>query len=430
MNLKISNLAKIKNADIKIDGITVIAGENNTGKSTVGKVLFSLFNSINDIDKKILAERESEIYDCCWFVIRNYIMHNYKGTGLSHNVHRLANEISEEVSKIFQDEKADRNKVYNIVRSKLYEIASIKVDEVEDMVNEIVNKILQLLDISEYKIILEVITRYFNRVFNEQINSLFDIDNRTGLTLNIKGSNIGLTFNHNECTEFDSGISVMHKAIYIDNPFIVDKLSDGNYIGIIGESTKQLLNSDIGYDIMDGIIGTVLSKEKLDKIYKILEEVVPGDIVEKAGGKYFLSDENCEEPVSFENLSAGLKSFVIIKMLLEKNKIKPKDVLILDEPEIHLHPQWQVVYAEIIVLLQKYFDLSVVVTTHSPYFLDAINLYSIKHGIDSKVNYYLSSVKAVMASMEQVTENIDRIYEKMSTPLDYLDTLRYELNNN
>ena len=430
MNLKISNLAKIKNADIKIDGITVIAGENNTGKSTVGKVLFSLFNSINDIDKKILAERESEIYDCCWFVIRNYIMHNYKGTGLSHNVHRLANEISEEVSKIFQDEKADRNKVYNIVRSKLYEIASIKVDEVEDMVNEIVNKILQLLDISEYKIILEVITRYFNRVFNEQINSLFDIDNRTGLTLNIKGSNIGLTFNHNECTEFDSGISVMHKAIYIDNPFIVDKLSDGNYIGIIGESTKQLLNSDIGYDIMDGIIGTVLSKEKLDKIYKILEEVVPGDIVEKAGGKYFLSDENCEEPVSFENLSAGLKSFVIIKMLLEKNKIKPKDVLILDEPEIHLHPQWQVVYAEIIVLLQKYFDLSVVVTTHSPYFLDAINLYSIKHGIDSKVNYYLSSVKAGMASMEQVTENIDRIYEKMSTPLDYLDTLRYELNNN
>ena len=40
MELKISNFAKIKEANIKLDGITVIAGENNTGKSTIGKILF------------------------------------------------------------------------------------------------------------------------------------------------------------------------------------------------------------------------------------------------------------------------------------------------------------------------------------------------------------------------------------------------------
>lgn len=44
MKLNISNFAKIDNADIIIDGITVIAGENNTGKSTIGKILFSIFN--------------------------------------------------------------------------------------------------------------------------------------------------------------------------------------------------------------------------------------------------------------------------------------------------------------------------------------------------------------------------------------------------
>lgn len=42
MKLNISNFAKIDNADIIIDGITVIAGENNTGKSTIGKILFSI----------------------------------------------------------------------------------------------------------------------------------------------------------------------------------------------------------------------------------------------------------------------------------------------------------------------------------------------------------------------------------------------------
>ena len=45
-------------------------------------------------------------------------------------------------------------------------------------------------------------------------------------------------------------------------------------------------------------------------------------------------------------------------------------------------------------------------------------------------NYYLSTVEDGRATMEQVTDNIDKIYGKMSTPLDYLDTLRYELNNN
>lgn len=39
MELSIRDFAKIQQADIVIDGITVIAGENNTGKSTVGKIL-------------------------------------------------------------------------------------------------------------------------------------------------------------------------------------------------------------------------------------------------------------------------------------------------------------------------------------------------------------------------------------------------------
>ena len=36
MKLSIKNFAKIKETDIIIDGITIIAGENNTGKSTIG----------------------------------------------------------------------------------------------------------------------------------------------------------------------------------------------------------------------------------------------------------------------------------------------------------------------------------------------------------------------------------------------------------
>ena len=66
MNLKISNIGKIKTADIALNGITIIAGDNNTGKSTVGKILFGVFNSCYKIDqyienqKIIRLEREIE----------------------------------------------------------------------------------------------------------------------------------------------------------------------------------------------------------------------------------------------------------------------------------------------------------------------------------------------------------------------------------
>ena len=53
MNLKIKDFGVIKNADIKVDGITVITGNNNTGKSTIGKVFFSYFNSFHDMEIKI-----------------------------------------------------------------------------------------------------------------------------------------------------------------------------------------------------------------------------------------------------------------------------------------------------------------------------------------------------------------------------------------
>ena len=50
MRLTLENIAKVRKADVEINGITVIAGENNTGKSTVGKALDSVFNSIYHVE--------------------------------------------------------------------------------------------------------------------------------------------------------------------------------------------------------------------------------------------------------------------------------------------------------------------------------------------------------------------------------------------
>lgn len=61
MKITLHNIGKIGEASIELHGITVIAGENDTGKSTVGKALYSVFNSLYKITEQIDKERRNSI---------------------------------------------------------------------------------------------------------------------------------------------------------------------------------------------------------------------------------------------------------------------------------------------------------------------------------------------------------------------------------
>lgn len=428
MKLNISNFAKIDNADIIIDGITVIAGENNTGKSTIGKILFSIFNSLYDINEQIQGQRISEINANNRKIIQNHInvqmdFKTYRQYTLY--VERYVNNI------IFNNETFNKDEIAAELNEQFKEKNNSIFDDYDIMLEEIADNIIRVMNISNDVIRKEIISRYFNSVFNRQINSLSsDRDiNLVDIDLQIKDKHNKLSFSNNECNDFLGEINILHKAVYIDNPFIIDELSKYQDLNIINETLKALLLNKKN-DIFDGVIGAVMAKEKINDIMILLRKVVDGDITnDQMTGEFYLQLNGYNEPVALSNLSTGMKSFVILKMLLEKGSLSEKDVVILDEPEIHLHPQWQIAYAELLVLLQKQFDLSVVVTTHSPYFVDAINLFSCKYATDSSVNYYISSVDNNRVNMKNVTDNIEEIYKKMVSPIEALDTLRYELNN-
>lgn len=435
MKLDITNFAKIREANIIVDGITVIAGENNTGKSTVGKILFSLFNALSDIDNKITDERLKEME-----LSNRVILQNHSGETdiprhiLTRNQYTIAKKINMNVQKELQDYQIlTEDNIEGIVLEEVRIISNAfnKNEYIKQIVSELTKNINEILSLSEKTIVLEVISSYFNNVFAGQINSVSKESNdKAILGLEIKGKKNEITFYKNSCINYNEDVSIRHKALYIDNPFIIDELSKYNDLNPMNEVLKNLLTNISKEDVMDGIIEKVRVKEKLNDIFKTLNCIVDGEvIVGKNNDEYFLKMSDYSEPISFNNLSTGIKSFMILKMLLENGCLKEKDVVILDEPEIHLHPQWQIAYAELIVLLQKHFDLSVVVTTHSPYFVDAINLFSVKYGTDSKTNYYLSSNDENMVKIECVTEKIESIYEKMTSPIQELETLRYELNN-
>ena len=375
-------------------------------------------------------QRKKEIRDMCQLMLRNYIAH--EGTPRNRVLGSTmfpVRKISDTIARIKEEkETIELVEIEEIITDIITRVVVDKdeIDKMLDIIREMSKNVENILELPEDIIVLEILSRYFENVFYGQINSLIDKDSDAELKLRMKDKEINLLFENDRCIKFVPEINLLHNAIYIDNPFIIDKLSSYEDLNITAQLLKELLTSSLNENLMDGIIGTVLAKEKLSKIYETLGSVVDGKVQEQ-NDRFYFNKEGFNKPISVENLSTGLKSFVVLKMLIEKGKIREKDVLILDEPEVHLHPQWQIVYAELIVLLQKYFDLSIIVTTHSPYFLDAINLYSVKYGLKEKVNYYLSSEKERGVEIEKV--DVDQIYKKMSSPIQILETLRYELNN-
>ena len=379
MRLKIDNFAKIKHVEITIDGITVIAGENNTGKSTIGKVLYSAFNAFYDMDLKIENRRQEEILEITRRGVRNALMHSMPGTRNSSYLRITSDKIGRTISsKLMEAESMDEVLFRDYLEQACAQYnVRLTEESVSELLEDSYEKIVARKRNDDYKVALELIERFFNQVFDEQIKCLQSSGKDTKVSLDIKGKELDVVFRGNQCVQWQADYNILHEAFFIDDPFVLDQVSDHLWFSIGNRYRKELLNhlNETDDDIMDGIFEAVSAKENLKEIYDILKRVADGQILVQ-NGQWSLNSEKFEEPIHFENLSAGLKSFVLLKLLLEKGILKEKDVLILDEPEIHLHPEWQLVYAEMIVLLQKKFDLSIVVTTHSRDFLEAIELYA------------------------------------------------------
>ena len=52
MQIKLENIGIVKNSSIELNGLTVITGKNNSGKSTVGKTLYALLDAVSNISEK------------------------------------------------------------------------------------------------------------------------------------------------------------------------------------------------------------------------------------------------------------------------------------------------------------------------------------------------------------------------------------------
>ena len=93
------------------------------------------------------------------------------------------------------------------------------------------------------------------------------------------------------------------------------------------------------------------------------------------------------------------------------------NILILDEPEVHLHPKWQLEMAKIIVELVKN-GVKIVVNSHSPYMIEALIKYARdEEDITDKSNFYLATKEEDYATFENVNNDLNKIFELLAEPM-------------
>lgn len=422
MEIFIKNIGKVKEANIKIAGITVIAGENDTGKSTISKSLFTVFNSFYNIDKKI-SEQQKDIIkftiaknfsDNLEFIKSIVFKNNFEDT---FNINQLVNEIIEN-SEIYKYNEVNlKNKV--VEYSQKYNLNFTKDEDI----NEITEKIKEILNIPNAETEKSILNKNLNVEFNKQINNIFS-DEEGIIEIKIKDKKIKIEIFENEIKNIEKTceISINTEALYLDDPFIIDSNFYNNL-----SNHKEFLRYRLFSEIEDKTnnIGKIIITKKLENIYKKLNSICSGYMIESNKNTNDFSYRFNNKELDIKNLSAGLKTFVILKTLLEKGILEENGVIILDEPEIHLHPAWQIIFAELIVLIQKEFNMHILLNTHSPYFLNAIEIYAEKHNIKERCNFYSVYLSGQFSEFKDVTDNIEEIYYKLAKPFQDLENERY-----
>lgn len=429
MKLSLKNIGKLKNAEIEINGITIIAGENDTGKSTISKSLYSIFNAFYKIDETMKEEKEGEIYHQIFRLKRllendgfNDFIHGYPVE--SRYVSKSSNE--KEITKQIYDEFRKNNQqishetILHILSENGLKIISYK-DKNPNAAEQrfLVNSIIKLININKCDHMQKIIQRQFDNKFYGQVNNLY-LDNQGEIALCIKNRYINLkSFNNQiKINKYDN-IEINIRVPYIDNSLVLENLRYHDIF--INNKHSENLRRMLRENKSTSAIKEIITEKRLDKILNKLNDVAPGKLIRTREYAWYAYEK---DGVKFrlQNTSAGLKIFIILKTLIEKEHIEDNGTIIFDEPEVHLHPKFQLRLAEILVLLQKEFNLHMLISTHSPYFLKAIEVYSKENKNSDKCKYYLArNMKdRPIAEIIDVTDETYKIYKLLAEPYQYL----------
>lgn len=417
----------INKADIIIDGITLVAGENGCGKSTLSKLLYFLYKTVANYDNLVKDQLFNSLQDVLklFEIIQldaHFSIDNRRiNLGFRKEIVELRKDIYNSdfiddqlaswldlvdktealylnnVKDTIVNHSSKSNRIRFIIRDVLQERALNDEDEVEEPFMKIKELITKRFKQASFKIKsrpTSLFTEELKNVFNEgKLPDKFEVSEYNDLIVSLEKQNLSIPFS-------------IQRAIYIDTPMMI---------------SVENRRNEHWRDLNEMLIEKGNNRNNLESI--ISSEIINGDVdVEEDiyTGEKFKFKRKDGEIYNLLDVATGIKSFSILQLLLKNGILNDKTLLIIDEPESNLHPQWIIEYARVIVLLNKKLGVKFFLASHNPDMVSAIRYISEKEQTLDNVNFYIAKKvdNTFVYDYEYLGKEIDPIFESFNIALD------------
>ena len=417
--LRVENFGKLAEAEIRIGNFTVLAGPNNTGKSFVSKLLYSIFSALGTDLARVRVWRL--VFD---------VMNSYKWP-----------EAESLYRAIYAMEKAASSYLDGEIKS---------LDEVATLLDEEASKIRATVDtwrdLPRLWESLQQLTSALEKAADMRIFSLAELQYRTkrALNLNFQVSDMAslasdpdrevivniaelLQFTaHGDCVDFGANDTVPARphghrnVVYVESPVywkLFDALQNTRHIpDIFGLGDRERLTGVPGYfhELASATKRKYTGEMAFPSVHRQLvgEAAINGEVAMSEAGDLIFKEAGRSFPLG--TAAAGVANIGVLAMLIERKVIDHGTMLFIDEPEAHLHPAWQVVVAEALFQLARE-GVRVVLATHSLDILKWLEVH-LKENPDEEKHVALNRFPDPVFDGEDVATKLGSIKEDLTKP--------------
>lgn len=438
LSLNITDFGPIKESDIVINQINVVAGQNGSGKSFSSKLLFCFLTSMSNKGRLI---ENNGIYGSFAMFIKRWV-DNISITSSEQITYDYA-ELKDKLSSLMLkwDESEISYEYLDAFYSKFKEV----IEEYGLLDNENcksdINSIKENIDINKKN------HAYLGRVINFLLLGEFgpsSLKSLTGGKINFKDTNeelfdfrmefendaVNLNLNVNDIDELN-----INKVIYIDNIQVLGFKIRNTQNGIVINNNSSPYHS---ISLIENLIQEQsYNSVALEEIYVKYKKKFETELFDMIGGLFEFDPEQNEftfrtngDIYDVRNIASGYKQMGLIQLLLSNKSISEGTWLIIDEPEVNLHPGLQIKLVKLLVDMAKELNVKIYLNSHSPFIIEAMEVYSKKEKMDDNVSFFLTKPMDENKKKFNISEidmvNLKEIYENLADPYHILNSVRFE----
>lgn len=425
ITFSVRDFRAVQSADIHLNGITVVSGINGSGKSTLSKMIYHSVENIVNFDKVI----KEEVYDEIKATVR--LLERIHDRIQVYYVLTDENEITtwDATFSLFNPSARHDLEICRQYIDYLRVLLSIEDDEQAIRISRFAS-VLHFIDKSDFTVekgldalinkiqagitslnnISEITESRPAKRFIETLQVDFRDFASDNLSIEELGAKIAAPSNSKIGKLF-----TLNKAVYLDSPMIV-----GVSFQTKGKSTRYW--SDFNNLLRSG--GE--SPENVNSVTNLVKETIQGEpgYDERISTDLLIYKRNDGKEFELEQCATGVRAFSAIQLLLNNGVIDEDTLLIIDEPEAHLHPQWIVEYARLIVKMNRELGVKFFITSHSTDMISALKYINNKEGHKSNLTFYNaepSEKDPFKFVYKNLGTNIEPIFESFNKSFDKIE---------